>query len=48
MDRKELLGDTLKMLHEFVRRVSSEDGNKSEAEIAILPQMAKMIIECTY
>ena len=48
MDRKELLADTLKMLHEFVKRVSSEDGNKSEAEIAILPQMVALLLRYTY
>ena len=39
MDRDEMARQTIKSIYEFVQRVSSEDGRKSEAEVAILPQM---------
>lgn len=32
-------------LFDFVIRVSSEDGNKSEAEVAVLPRIVELIVD---
>lgn len=43
MDRDEMVRQTIKVIYEFVQRVASEDGKKSEAEVSILPQMVEKL-----